>query len=127
MPKLKIEDLYKIKGEVLRSWVLDPEKNTTRITVHMGTCGIASGSEAVLDAVMSASQEMGSSGITIKTSGCAGLCSREPMITVDIPGSPPVKYCDVDSARATQIYAEHVIGGKPVAEYVLGAGAESLH
>ena len=93
----------------------------------MGTCGIASGSEAVLEAVLSASKELEKTDVTIKTSGCAGLCSREPMMTVELPGAPPVKYCDLDAAKARRIYTEHVLGGKPVREYVLGAGAESLH
>jgi NADP-reducing hydrogenase subunit HndB len=121
--------MQKLNVERLQSHYRDLKnrKHTKLVIVHMGTCGIASGSEAVLDAVLSASEELGSSGVTIKTSGCAGLCSREPMMTVDLPGAPPVKYCDVDAAKAKQIYAEHVIGGKPVAKFVLGAGAESLH
>jgi hypothetical protein len=48
MPALKIEELYKTKGEVLRASVLEKGKNTARITVHMGTCGIASGADGVL-------------------------------------------------------------------------------
>jgi len=97
------------------------------LIVHMGTCGIASGSEDVLSAVREAADEMGEKGVTIKTSGCAGLCSREPMLTVEVAGAPPVKYCDINPLKARKIYAEHVIGGKPVDDYALGAGCERLH
>jgi len=97
------------------------------VIVHMGTCGIASGSEDVLSAVREVAGEMGDEGVVIKTSGCAGLCSREPMLTVEVAGEPPVKYCNINPLKARKIYAEHVIGGKPVDDYALGAGCEQLH
>ena len=97
------------------------------VLVHMGTCGIASGAQEVLDALTGAAAEPGSAGVTIKTTGCAGFCSREPMITVLRPGGPPVKYCELNAAKAKRIYTEHVIGGKPVGEYALGVGCESTY
>ena len=121
MQKLSIEKLQSHYRD------LKNRKHSKLVIVHMGTCGIASGSEGVLEAVLSASEELGKSGVMIKTTGCAGLCSREPMMTVELPGAPPVKYCDLDGAKAKQIYSEHVLGGKPVSKFVLGAGAESLH
>ena len=121
MQKLSVKTLQSLHRD------LKSRKHPRTVIVHMGTCGIASGSEAVLKAVLAASEELGASGVLIKTSGCAGLCSREPMLTVSLPGAPPVKYCDLNEAKARRIYSEHVLGGKPVGEYVLGAGAESLH
>jgi len=97
------------------------------VIVHMGTCGVASGAQEVLDAVKAAASEMGSQGVRIKTTGCAGFCSREPMITVQMAGSPPVKYCDLNAAKARKIYSEHVLGGKPVSEYALGVGCETTY
>jgi NADP-reducing hydrogenase subunit HndB len=97
------------------------------VTVHMGTCGIASGAQEVLDAVVDAARELGSEGVRIKTTGCAGFCSREPMVTVEIAGAPPVKYCDLNAAKARRIYSEHVLGGKPVGDYALGVGCESTY
>ena len=97
------------------------------VVVHMGTCGIASGSEDVLQAILDAAKELGDAGVMIKTSGCAGLCSREPMLTVEASGAPPVKYADLNAAKARRVYEEHVLGGKPVGEYALGAGCESIH
>ena len=98
-----------------------------RVTVHMGTCGIASGSEEVLNAIIEAAGELGDEGVTITTSGCAGFCSREPMVTVEVAGSPPVKYGDINPDKARKIYARHVIGGTPVAGYVLAVGCESTY
>lgn len=98
-----------------------------RVIVHMGTCGIASGSQEVLYAVLESAAELGDEGVTITMSGCAGFCSREPMLTVQAAGSPPVKYGDLSPDKARKIYAEHVLGGKPVAGYVLAVGCESTY
>jgi NADP-reducing hydrogenase subunit HndB len=97
------------------------------VVVHMGTCGIASGAEEVRQAILDAANDMDRADVEIRTSGCAGFCSREPMLTVWISGSSPVKYCEVNAAKARRIYAEHVLGGKPVGEYALCVGSESMH
>jgi len=122
LPRLNVDKL-----KALREDLRHRTAPTVRITVHMGTCGIASGAEQVLDAVLEAAKDIGESGVEITTSGCAGLCSREPMLTVEIAGTPPVKYCEIDAAKVRKVYSEHVIGGKPVEEYTLGAGCESLY
>ena len=62
--------------------------------------------------------------VMLSTSGCAGLCSREPMATVEMLGEPPVKYADLIAEKAKKIFEEHVIGGKIVTEYALGIGSE---
>jgi NADP-reducing hydrogenase subunit HndB len=98
-----------------------------RVIVHMGTCGIASGSGEVLKAIMDCVDEPGTEGVAVTTSGCAGFCSREPMVTVEVAGSAPVKYGDINPDKARKVFAEHVLGGKPVAGYVLAVGCESTY
>ena len=41
MPRLKPEDLKGIKERTLKDMVLREGGTTAKITVHMGTCGIA--------------------------------------------------------------------------------------
>ncbi len=93
MPKLKVEDLFRIKSEVLRSLVLDKGGNTARITVHMGTCGISSGAGKVLKILQEEKEISGRQDIVITTSGCAGICNQEPLITVEKLGDPPHQIC----------------------------------
>ena len=71
MPQLKIEDLYRIKGEGLRSAVLESGNNSVRITVHMGTCGISSGADKILNILKEEVRSSGRKDISITTSGCA--------------------------------------------------------
>jgi hypothetical protein len=49
------------------------------------------------------------------------------MLTVEVAGRPPVKYCDIDPVKARKIYSEHVLGGNPVGDCGLGTGCESLY
>jgi len=124
MQGLKIEDLYKIKGAVLRFWVLDAERYTCRITVHMGTCGIASGAENVLATLKEELNSSGRTDIIITTSGCAGICNREPLITVDKLEEESIKYAEVDEEKARQIFQKHVLGNQVIAEWAFSRGWE---
>jgi NADP-reducing hydrogenase subunit HndB len=62
--------------------------------------------------------------IILTTSSCAGLCSREPMVTVEVKDQPPVKYVDLTPDKAKEILEKHVVGGEIVSEYALSVGSE---
>ena len=99
MAQLNIEDLYRIKGEALRSAVLESGKISARITVHMGTCGISSGADKILSILQEELVSSGRKDIFLTTSGCAGICNREPLVTVERVGEEPVKYADVTGEK----------------------------
>ena len=65
--------------------------------------------------------------VIVTTSGCAGLCSREPMITVELLGAAPVKYVALNPEKMREIFAEHVLGGNPVERYALAVGSETSY
>ena len=52
MPKLSIEDLKKIKENAKKATALREGGATVKITVHMGTCGIAAGAREVMDSLL---------------------------------------------------------------------------
>ena len=64
--------------------------------------------------------------VILTTSGCAGLCSAEPMATVELKGEAPVKYVDLTPEKIRDIFSEHVIGGKLMREYALAIGSETV-
>lgn len=125
MPKLTLEDLKKIKASVEDGQRLCPEGLRARVNVHLGTCGIAAGARAVLNTLKEEMAKRDSKDITLMTSGCAGLCNREPMVTVEILGMPPVKYASVTPEKMREIFQEHVLGGNPVEKYALAMGYEA--
>jgi NADP-reducing hydrogenase subunit HndB len=124
--KLKIEDLDTISERMQSVTNLREGSGRARINVHMGTCGIASGARDILSAFLTLIEENAKSDVILTTSGCAGLCSREPMATVELRGETPVKYVDLNSDKVKRIFNEHVLGGKPVIEYALAVGSERI-
>ena len=126
MPKLKPEDLEKITDRMKKMRVLREGTARARVIMHMGTCGIAAGARNVMNALLAELEEKDIKDVIVTTSGCAGLCSREPMATVEIMEAPPVKYVDLNAEKIKRILSEHVLGGKIVIEYALGLGRERL-
>jgi NADP-reducing hydrogenase subunit HndB len=126
MAKLKIEDLKRIKEKVHTETALRDGFNRVKVTVHMGTCGIASGAKQVMDELLRNIEEEGSSDVTVTTSGCMGLCSREPLVTVEILGQEPIKYEYIDPNKMRQIFKRHVLLGEIQTPFVLARGAEIL-
>ena len=127
MPKLTLDDLKRIKEESKAATTLREGGQRAKITVHMGTCGIASGARAVMSAFMDELAKQQITDVIVTTSGCAGLCSREPMATVELLGEAPVKYVDLDDGKSREILVEHVIGGRMVEKYALAVGSETTY
>lgn len=126
MAKLKPADLEQISEKMKRARLLREGAARARVIVHMGTCGIAAGARGVMNALLSELEAQDIKDVVVSTSGCAGLCSREPMATVELIESPPVKYVDLNEEKIKRILSEHVLGGKIVTEYALGLGSEQL-
>ncbi len=124
--KLKPEDLEKISDRMRTSTALREGAGRAKITVHMGTCGIASGAREIMKAFMKQIEVHNVQDVIFTTSGCAGLCSHEPMATIELKDEAPVKYSGLTEEKVQKIFQEHVIDGKVVQEYALGKGHERI-
>jgi len=125
MPKLTLKDLEKIREKTKKTTMLrEGGEYRAKITVHMGTCGIAAGARKIMNALLKEIEDRDIHDVLITNSGCAGLCSREPMATVEVKGQAPVKYVDLTEQKIKEILEKHVLGGKIVKEYALGIGSE---
>lgn len=126
MPKLNPEDLEKITEKVKRTMILREGTGHAKIIVHMGTCGIAAGARAIMSTFIKEIDDRDIKDVILTTSSCAGLCSREPMITVEFQNQPPVKYVDLNPKKAREIFDKHVLSGEIVKEYALAFGSERV-
>ncbi len=124
MAKISIDDLKKIKEREMSRMSLREGEHRAKVTVHMGTCGIAAGARKVLEAFLDAVAQANALDVVVTQSGCAGLCNREPMATVEILGKAPVKYVDLDGDKARRIFRDHVQGGQVIEDLALGRGSE---
>jgi NADP-reducing hydrogenase subunit HndB len=126
MAKLKIKDLEKISQRVRKTTLLREGAGKAKITVHMGTCGIAAGAREIMNTLLDEFAKENIEDVILTSSGCAGLCSKEPMATVEVKDEAPVKYIDLTPEKIRKILTEHVIGGKVVSEYALAVGSERV-
>ncbi|MHC4728615.1 MAG: (2Fe-2S) ferredoxin domain-containing protein [Planctomycetota bacterium] len=126
MSKIKPEDLEKIRERMARTMNLRDGDARAKVTVHMGTCGIAAGARKIMSSLLGLLEEKQVNDVVITTSGCAGLCSREPMLTVELKGEAPIKYVDLDEEKTKKIFSEHVLSGVVVEEYALAIGSERV-
>jgi NADP-reducing hydrogenase subunit HndB len=127
MAKLTIEDLKRIKEEVRSTTVLREGGFRARINIHMGTCGIAAGARKLMSVVLKEIEEKKINDVMVTTSGCTGLCSREPLATVETLGKSPVKYCDLNEEKMKEIFIHHVMNGEIVEAYALARGSETTY
>lgn len=121
---MTINELKEIKENYIDKRKEELEEGVITVDVHMGTCGIAAGARTVFAALEKEMSRLNISNVKLRVTGCAGLCSMEPMVTVQLPGQEPVKYGKLDGARIREIFYSHILGGHPKQEYAIGRGFE---
>ena len=119
MAKLTIDDLKKIKEKTAKETSLRHGTASIKVTVHMGTCGIAAGAREVMNALMEELATADRQDIRVVTSGCMGMCSSEPNVTVETEGSEPIVYKDMDSNKMRQVFKRHVLLGEVQTDFAL--------
>jgi len=119
MPRLKPEDLKGIKERTLNDRALREGGTTVKITVHMGTCGIAAVAKDVMQALMEELAASGRKDIRVVNSGCMGMCSSEPNVTVEMLGQEGVLYKHMDKNKMRQVFKRHVQLGEVQTDFAL--------
>lgn len=102
----------------------DDSTEVTRIVVGMATCGIAAGARPVMNSFVEEIAKRNLSNVTVAQTGCIGMCQYEPIVEVLEPGKEKVTYVNMTAEKATKVVVEHIVNGKPVAEYTVGAVAK---
>ena len=99
----------------------EDENEAIRVVVGMATCGIAAGARPVMLAFMDEASKRSLNHVTVSQTGCIGMCRLEPMLDVIMPGKEKVTYVKVNPDMVGRIVAEHIVNGRPVTEYTIGA------
>jgi len=100
--------LASYRGELTR----DRKAWPLRITVSSGTCGEASGSIGVLNALEAYLQECGlTDKVHVRVTGCQGFCQQEPLVIVE---PLDVLYCKVAPADIPEIVSESLVNSRVV-------------
>ncbi len=120
MPKLKsLDDLKKIREEARRDIRVRMDTGT-KITVGMGTCGIAAGARETMHAILEELQKRQIEA-HVATVGCIGMCAYEPLVDVEQAGGDRITYGNVKPAMVPRLIEEHLVNGRVVEEWVVGS------
>ena len=122
MAKKKIsspQDLKALKEKTLADLDLRTGPKDIRITIHMGTCGIAAGAADVLAQLMDELSKAGVKSVSLQRSGCIGLCDQEPMMTLTDKSGASFCYGKLDRHKVRDIVSGHVVGGNPAMDYIV--------
>lgn len=92
-----------------------------RIVVGMATCGIAAGARPVLMTFTDELANTKAEGVSVTQTGCIGICQYEPVVEVFQPGQEKVTYVKMNPDKAHRVFKEHILGGKIVHEFTIGA------
>jgi NADP-reducing hydrogenase subunit HndB len=112
-----IEELRKIKERALERRKLSGEGARARVTVAMGTCGIAAGARDTMKAILDEMEKRQLSDVVVTQTGCIGLCEYEPLVQVQVGENDVVTYGKIDPERVPTLVEQHLVNGEPVEEW----------
>lgn len=98
-----------------------------KVVVGQGSCGIATGAKKTSDEFQRIVAEKNLTNVVIDKTGCIGTCYLEPIVDVyNDEGALEARYVKCTTDKVEKIVEEHLIGGKPVEEYVIPAEDEAF-
>ncbi len=111
------EQLKELRAALQRK--LDDRRTTQAlILIGMGTCGIAAGASEVAEAMRRALAERKLNAEVIGV-GCIGMCVKEPLVDIQLPGRPRVTYANVNVDMVPRLVEEHLVNGQVIQKLAL--------
>ena len=105
----------------MMSWERDKKNASWVVKVGLASCGIAAGGRKVYDTLKASLNDHSLKNVELRRTGCMGMCYSEVLVEVFPPQGRRVFYRNVTPEQVQRIVEEHLIGGKPVTEWVMPA------
>lgn len=116
-----LAELAAIREQMKDKVAIRTGSGAIRVVVGMATCGISAGARPVLNTFV---EEVTNAGLADKVmvtqTGCIGICQYEPVVEIFEDGKDKVTYVKMTADKAKKVVEEHLKGGKPVEEYLIG-------
>ncbi len=116
-----LAELEAIRNKAKANVNLRKDDHAVRIVVGMATCGIAAGARTVMNTIMEEVAKRKLEHIAVTQTGCIGICRLEPIVEVYVPGEEKVTYVKMDPFKAAEVISEHIVNGRIVTKYTIGA------
>ncbi len=118
-----LEELRDLRDKVQKEMKKRDQGIRPEIIVGMGTCGIAAGAREILKKVLEEVDKRDMD-VRVTQTGCIGMCEKEPLIDVKLPGKERITYGNLETSDIPKIITEHVINGNVVQELVIARHSE---
>jgi NADH-quinone oxidoreductase subunit F len=118
MPTLKnVDELNSLRLSV-KAMLGQHRQSSTTILVGMGTCGLAAGASEVTTAIR---EQLDAQGLDARmvSVGCIGMCVKEPLVDIQLPGRSRVTYANVKPEMVPRLIQEHVVNQRVIREWAL--------
>lgn len=120
-----LAELEAIRQKTLENIAMRKEvHDSARVVVGMATWRHCCGARPVMLAFVEEINKRRLDHVTVSQTGCVGMCRLEPMVDVYMPGQEKVTYVKLTPDMVPRIVAEHIVNGRPVLEYTIGAAEE---
>jgi NADP-reducing hydrogenase subunit HndB len=119
MPRLNNAEELRVLREGLKKALSARLVDESIITVGMGTCGLAAGAGDTFKAIQNELEKRGAKA-TLRSVGCIGMCVKEPLVDIQLPGQPRVTYANVTPGQVPRLIDEHLINGQVIQDWALG-------
>jgi NADH:ubiquinone oxidoreductase subunit F (NADH-binding)/(2Fe-2S) ferredoxin len=101
-----------IKEQTKRRLAATSSADSVQILVGLGTCGIAAGGRATLEALETKLEAENVQAEIIHV-GCIGMCFNEPLVDIAKPGRPRISYGSVTPQKVHELVDSYIIGDDP--------------
>lgn len=95
------------------------KKGRIRAVLGYSKCSISVGANNVLEALQNALSEAEIDDVIIETTGCIGLCSREPLLNIFLSEGETYTYELVTPKMAKAIIISHSLYGECIEKWLL--------
>ena len=113
-----LDELKELREKAQKDLKNRDTSDKVEIIVGMGTCGIAAGARDILQEIMKEIDKRDLDVIVSQT-GCIGMCEKEPLVDVKMPGHDRVTYGEVETDDVSKIISNHVVNGNVVDDLVV--------
>lgn len=116
-----LAELAAIREQMKEKVAIRTGSGAVRVVVGMATCGISAGARPVLNTFVEEVTNAGlSDKVLVTQTGCIGICQYEPVVEIYEEGKDKVTYVKMTADKAKRVVEEHLKGGAPVTEYLIG-------
>lgn len=94
------------------------KKTSDWVKIGMSTCGLGAGAEQIYECIKEEIQKR-KLDVEIKKVGCLGICSLEPLVEVNVSGTPCVLYGKVTPQIAKRIVNNHIRDKQLIHDHII--------